>query len=115
MSKRLPNPTNLVIAQPAEYFHGVLLGALRSQKVQATEHAQFYLVNLLSKLTQLESLYPVDQEGKREETLALQLAAALEENNHEQRVSRLRNLGDTSLYDLAEKIVSLLRSLTLAQ
>ena len=30
--------------------------------------------------------------------LALQLAAALEENNHEQRVSRLRNLGDTSLY-----------------
>ena len=92
------NTHSIIFLNPAEYFHGAVSGALSSLKIQASDHAQSYLVNLLSHFISVENMYPKDAEGKRQYTLTEQLAGALEQENPEQRAARLKKMGDFSLY-----------------
>lgn len=92
-------PKNLILLNPSEYFHALIEGAVESLKVDVTEHARVYLVNLLSHFISSENLFPPNAEGKPEDpALALQLASALEAESAEERRARLRKLGDFSLY-----------------
>lgn len=92
------NPGNILFIQPGEYFQGAVAGAVASLKLKVSEHSQVYLAQLLGQFINVENLYPLDSEGNKAETLTEQLAVALEQETHEQRVVRLRKLGDFSLY-----------------
>lgn len=105
------NTSRIIFINPNEYFHAAVSGAMASMNVKASEHAQIYLANLLSHYISAENLYPTDAEGKRAETLTEQLAQALEQENSEQRVKRLRQLGDFSLYVAGFFMASLQRKL----
>lgn len=90
--------SSILILNPGEYFQGAVSGAVASLKLDVSEHAQSYLVQLLGHYINMENFYPVDAAGRPADTLTQQLAAALEEESAEQRAKRLRQLGDFSLY-----------------
>lgn len=94
----MPRASSIIVLNPGEYFQGAVAGAVASLKLEVSEHAQVYLVQLLGHYIKTENFYPVDAEGKPADTLTLQLAAALEEESAEARAKRLRQLGDFSLY-----------------
>jgi hypothetical protein len=75
-------------ANVAEFFHEVVTAAIKNQGVDASEPAEFYLVNLLAAMTKT----PLD-----DEPLALKLAHAVFANPDD-RVRQLKEVGDTSLY-----------------
>jgi hypothetical protein len=71
-----------------EFFHEAVSTAMRNQGVESTEHAEFYLVNLLAGFAKA----PID-----DQPLALQLAEATLATP-EERARHLRIVGDRSLY-----------------
>ncbi|MFO1519362.1 MAG: hypothetical protein U1F57_06855 [bacterium] len=77
------------------YFHELLQDAFRNQKVEADEHISFYLVNLLSRFTQTESIQ-TDEEGA-EAPLAILFCKAQGETP-ENKARLLKYLGDFSLF-----------------
>ncbi len=90
--------TGIIFVNPEEYFQGAVSGAVSSLKLEVSEHAQHYLVRLLGHFITTENLVPTDEKGEPADTLAKQLAVALEQVQAEQRAQRLRQLGDYSLY-----------------
>lgn len=72
----------------AEYFHEVISQALRRQGVEASAHAEHYLVNLLAAYSHA----PLS-----DEPLSLQLAQA-QAAEPTLRLRKLREIGDHSLY-----------------
>ncbi len=74
----------------AEYFHDVVSEVLRNQEVEASAHAEFYLVNLLSEYSHVTS-------WESDKPLALMLAEA-SEAEPSVRLRKLRAIGDHSLY-----------------
>ena len=71
-----------------EFFHEVVTGALETLAIDTTEPAEWYLVALLGDFTK----------GRiTDEPLALKLAASQAAEPGE-RVKRLKEVGDTSLY-----------------
>lgn len=92
------NTQSIIVLKPSEYFHAAVSGAVASLKVEASDHAKSYLVNLLSHFISTENFFPTDSEGRPAETLTQQLANALEEEKAAQRALRMRQLGDFSLY-----------------
>lgn len=92
------NTNNIIFLNPNEYFQGAVSGAVASLRVQVSEHAQHYLVQLLGRFISMENFYPTNGEGKTADTLTEQLAIALEEERAAERALRLRQLGDFSLY-----------------
>jgi hypothetical protein len=92
------NTTGIIFLNPSEYFQGAVAGAVAGLRLQASEHAQHYLVQLLQNFISSENFYPTDSRGQPADTLTRQLAIALEQGKAEQRAQRLRQLGDFSLY-----------------
>ncbi len=92
------NTNNIIFLNPNEYFQGAVSGAVASLRVQVSEHAQHYLVQLLGRFISMDNFYPTNGEGKPADTLTQQLAIALEEEKATERAVRLRQLGDFSLY-----------------
>jgi hypothetical protein len=90
--------SGILILNAGEYFQGVVAGAVTSLKLEVSDHAQLYLAQLLGYFIKMENFYPVDAEGRRADTLAQQLAVALEQESAEERAKRMRQLGDFSLY-----------------
>lgn len=90
----MSKPASLLLLQPTEYFHAAVSGAMSELRITASDHACSYLVHLLSRFIAKENLFPADSP----DTLAQQLAQALEAGNHAERLQRLRQLGDFSLY-----------------
>jgi len=90
--------TGIIFVNPNEYFQGAVSGAVANLRLQVSEHAQHYLVQLLGHFITTENLVPTDAEGNPADTLTQQLAIALEQVKAEQRAQRLRQLGDYSLY-----------------
>ena len=72
-----------------EFFHEAVTGAIRNQGVDSSEHAEFYLVNLLSAFATCAHL--------DDQPLGLQLAEA-RLAAPEERARHLRQVGDRSLY-----------------
>jgi len=92
------NTTGIIFLNPTEYFHGAVAGAVASLRLQVSEHAQHYLVQLLHGYISMDNFYPTDGEGNPADTLARQLAIALEAEASKERATRMRQLGDFSLY-----------------
>lgn len=81
-----------------EFFKERLFVAMRNQRVERSERAEFYLVNLLAEFARAE-LVTRGAEGRAVHApLALRLKEALEAPSPEERFSLLRDLGDLSLY-----------------
>lgn len=89
---------SIIFVNPSEYFQGAVSGAVANLRLQVSEHAQHYLVQLLGHFITTENFVPTDLEGRPAETLTQQLALALEQEQSEARAQRLRQLGDYSLY-----------------
>jgi len=90
---------DIILADPAAYFHDVVVGAISEQGIEVSEHVTSYLVNLLSHYIVSENLFPQNADGKIEsEALAMRLSEALQEESIEARRALYRQLGDFSLY-----------------
>jgi hypothetical protein len=78
---------------PVEYFRELVESALARQRVEATEFAAYYLVNLLCQFIR------VGRPGRAvdQEPLAFKLARAIDAVGSERR-AQLRALGDVSLF-----------------
>ena len=84
------------------FFHEVLTDALESMRVDATEPAGWYLVNLLGDFTRARL---------PDEPLAVKLAQSAVAADPGERVRTLKEVGDTSLYVVGFFAESLSRKL----
>ncbi|HEX7375225.1 MAG TPA: hypothetical protein VF277_09625 [Steroidobacteraceae bacterium] len=81
-----------------EFFRDSLHEALVRQCSAVDEHAEAYVVNLLTMFSRSEALFDPTPNGPRLRPLALMLADAVETTNHENRNRMLQRLGDVSLF-----------------
>ena len=80
------------------FFKSLLEEVVEHQRLELTEVAEFYLVNLLSEFTTAEKLFTRDEAGRKDtEPLAFLYHRALQQARDE-RIRTLRQLGDVSLY-----------------
>jgi hypothetical protein len=98
VAKNQTASNTIIFVNPNEYFQGAVSGAVANLRLQVSEHAQHYLVQLLGHFITTENLVPTDMDGNPASTLTQQLAIALEQEHSETRAQRLRQLGDYSLY-----------------
>lgn len=83
--------SNLVVGSSLKEFFRLVVGeAVKSQRVSLGEVTEFYLVNLLSDFAQAEKLFA-------SEPLAVLYHKALQQERDE-KIRTLRQLGDLSLY-----------------
>lgn len=88
----------VAISSLKEFFRALLHQASGHQGVRLGEGTEFYVVNLLSEFSAADKLFSPDGEGgKEEEALALLRLRALQAPR-EERIRKLRRLGDVSLY-----------------
>jgi len=80
------------VASLQEFFKDSVETALRKQGVAADDHTAFYLVNLLTLFTRVDSRVDGDK------PLALMLADAAEAGDAHERNFVLQRIGDTSLF-----------------
>jgi hypothetical protein len=80
---------------PAEVFRELVGEAVARQGVRASEHASFYLVNLLTDFIHTRRLFPAGIEGGP--TLVELLAGALE-SGPAVRLAAFRRMGDFALF-----------------
>lgn len=81
-----------------EFFKLLVEEVVQRQRVALAEITEFYVVNLLSEFATAEKLFTQQFEGKKEaEPLALLYTRALQQDR-DQRIRTLRQLGDQSLY-----------------
>ncbi len=79
-----------------EYFRALLEGVIAHQRAPLSETTEFYLVDLLSRFSDVSALYEGCR-GLEQEPLVVQWKKALETNPAE-RIRILRHMGDSSLY-----------------
>jgi hypothetical protein len=105
--------SQLVMSGSLTEFFRLLLGeVVQRQRVSLAEVTEFYVVNLLSEYAAAEKLFTAELDGKKDtEPLALLYTRALQQER-EQRIRTLRQLGDQSLYtagffqqSLADRVV----------
>jgi hypothetical protein len=95
-----------------EFFKLLLEEVIQRQRVSLAEVTEFYVVNLLSEFAAAEKLFTQEFDGRKEtEPLALLYTRALQQDR-DQRIRTLRQLGDQSLYtagffqqSLADRVV----------
>lgn len=93
------SPKLSLVAQPQEFFHELVTGALERQHIRAQPEVEFYLVNLLNQFMTTDRLFRRDAEGApREEPLVLQLKEAIETPQVPAQRALFRRIGDVSLY-----------------
>jgi hypothetical protein len=81
---------------PADFFREQLVKAMEHQRISTSAFTECYLVNLLAACVNAEHL-PAAEPGYDETPLALLYVRALHASRLE-RVRRLRELGDTTLF-----------------
>lgn len=89
-----------IVTEPAEFFKDLVGKALENQKVEADQHVEFYLVNLLSQFMRSDKLFQIDElSGEaKPELLAKNLQDGLLGEGTGHRQKALKRLGDVSLY-----------------
>jgi hypothetical protein len=81
-----------------EFFRDLVSSTLSVRQLKVREETEFYLVNLLSRYLERESLYTPGEGDRSElEPLAFILKRALE-GSRDERWRQLKRLGDTSLF-----------------
>lgn len=92
-------PSLTLIAQPQEYFRGLITAAMGRQQVSTRPEIEFYLVNLLNQFITTDRLFARDASGMmREEPLALLIKEAIEAPVQKTQETLFRHVGDLSLY-----------------
>lgn len=81
-----------------EYFQGSVAAAVSHQKLQASEDAVYYVVNLLTLFMHSDALYERTPDGVMIRPLASFFAEAVDAASVEQRNAALRRLGDVALF-----------------
>jgi hypothetical protein len=81
-----------------DFFQKRVLEAMRNQRVDRSERAEVYLVNLLSEFSSAQPLTKGAEGRAVHAPLALKLKDAMEAPSVEERFSHLRDLGDLALY-----------------
>lgn len=91
--------SNLVVGSTLKEFFRMLVGeAVSRQKVSLAEVTEFYVVNLLSEFAAAEKLFTQNDGSKVDtEPLALLYHRAMQQDR-DQKIRTLRQLGDVSLY-----------------
>lgn len=91
--------SNLVVGSTLKEFFRMLVGEVVSrQRVSLAEVTEFYVVNLLSEFATAEKLFTQSDGSKVDtEPLALLYHRAMQQER-DQRIRTLRQLGDVSLY-----------------
>ena len=91
--------SQLVLSGSLKEFFRMLVGeVVKRQRVSIEEVTEFYVVNLLSDYAKAEKLFTQEVDGKREtEPLAVLYHRALQQER-EEKIRTLRQLGDVSLY-----------------
>ncbi len=97
-----------------EFFRSEVSTALLNQKIEASQEAEFYLVNLLNEFSKTENLYTTSSDQTpTDEPLALMLGRAVEAPPATRNII-LKKIGDISLYiagffeeSLARKLVDI--------
>lgn len=81
-----------------EYFRESVSAAISNQKLDASETAAFYLVNLLTSFSRTEDFFEQTEEGLMLRPLALIYADALNAETERERNRNLQKLGDVALF-----------------
>ncbi len=81
-----------------EYFQKTVSKAVLNQRLNATEDAIFYLVNLLTTFADANTLYQDTPQGSRSTPLVQMYAEAVEVVSDVDRQRTMRRLGDVSLF-----------------
>lgn len=82
-----------------EFFHNRLIQTVHDQKLDLSDDACVYLINILKYFSKSENLFNRTEDGKLEyRALALKLHDAVFAAKQEQKFSHLKSLGDTALY-----------------
>lgn len=83
----------------AAYFHEQVVSARHEQGLEATEPAEFYVVTMLESFTHADTLFRVDETGRRaQDALATVLHRAVFETTPGKQLDHYRRLGDSALY-----------------
>ncbi len=80
-----------------EFFRSRIKKAMSEMGLDASEMAEFYLVNLLDEYHETSKLFFLEGDGPVMRPLALLLKKA-QDGNYRQRQEYLKHLGDTALY-----------------
>jgi hypothetical protein len=81
-----------------EFFKSLLEEAIAHQNLKIADVTEFYLVNLLSEFATSEKLFQDDGDGKRSLVPLAVLYHQAQQQEREERIRTLRQLGDVSLY-----------------
>ena len=99
-NSQIPTDTPLVqCTSVAAYFHEQVVAARNDQGLDATQSVEFYVVTILESFTHADTLFRVDEAGKRDsEALAQILQRATFETTPGKQLDHYRRLGDLALY-----------------
>lgn len=81
-----------------EYFQKTISTAVLNQRIDATEDAIYYLVNLLTTFADADKFYQDTPQGSRSTPLVQLYAEAVEVVSEVDRQRTMRRLGDVSLF-----------------
>ncbi len=94
----MPEIPLLESASLPEFFREKVTHSLQVLKVQASPHAEFYLVQLLTTFTHSHNLFEQNEKGEMvDKALALRFFDSLMVTSHE-KVPVLKKMGDIALY-----------------
>jgi hypothetical protein len=93
-----PNERIRTVASLKEFFKDSVAEAMEKQRVAATDHTAYYVVNLLTLFARTENLYERHRPGPGLQPLALLLAEAAASPDSQERNQMLQRVGDTSLF-----------------
>lgn len=86
----------MLVANMREYFRETLQQSLKDGRVQLTETAQVYLVNLLTEFARSETAFAGTDRG--DQPVFVELLARAQESEPQEALRIYKHMGDSSLY-----------------
>lgn len=93
-----PGGTVVAVSSLREFFRDAFHSAAVHQRLKIDEHAESYVVGLLTLFSRVEALFDATPQGPRLRPLALMLADAVDAPTPAARQYALQRLGDVSLF-----------------
>lgn len=81
-----------------EFFRSAVREAISRQRIELDDHAEHYVVGVLTQFARSDALFERTDEGARLRPLALMLADAVAAASGTERVQLTQRLGDVSLF-----------------
>ena len=93
-----PGGSVVAVSSLREFFRDAFHSAAVHQRLKIDEHAENYVVSLLTLFSRVEALFDTTPQGPRLRPLALMLADAVDAPTPAARQYALQRLGDVSLF-----------------